>query len=121
MTSKIGAKVQNESQGFVRQRSKVWDKYDEGRRQEKELNQYVGEFGKSNSSGTLRNLTGTNIPSDELTQAVWQLKQEFEKIKEAKSRIQSYQDEIGKTKKQFFIVVGISVIIIILVIMFFKR
>jgi hypothetical protein len=122
MTSTIGTEVKGVFQSFVNQRSRVWEKYDEARQQETELNQYAGQFSNSSSSQTLPNLSSTNTPPDELAAAVWQLKQEAEKIKQAKSRIQSYQDEIAKTKQQFFIVVGVAVaIVIILLIMVFKR
>lgn len=121
MTSRIGLEVQDKSQEFVDQRSRLWEKYDEALQQEKELNQYAGQFSGSNSSQNLPNLSNTNTPPDELAAAVWQLKQESEKIKRARSRIQSYQEDIAKTKQQFFIVVGIAVVIfIIILIMIFN-
>jgi outer membrane protein TolC len=122
MTSRIGTEVQDESQEFVNQRSRLWEKYDEALQQERELNQYAGQFSSSNSSQNLPNLSNTNTPPDELAAAVWQLKQESEKIKQARSRIQSYQEDIAKTKQQFFIVVGIAVVVfIIILIMIFNR
>jgi len=122
MTSRIGTEVQDKSQEFVNQRSRLWEKYDEALQQEKELNQYAGQFSDSNSSQNLPNLSNTNTPPDELAAAVWQLKQESEKIKQARSRIQSYQEDIAKTKQQFFIVVGITIaIFVIILIMIFNR
>jgi len=122
MTSRIGTEVQAKSQEFVNQRSRLWEKYDEALQQEKELNQYAGQFSDSNSSQNLPNLSNTNTPPDELAAAVWQLKQESEKIKQARSRIQSYQEDIAKTKQQFFIVVGITIaIFVIILIMIFNR
>jgi len=122
MTSRISTEVQDESQEFVNQRSRLWEKHDEALQQEKELNQYAGQFSNSNSSQNLPNLSNTNTPPDELAAAVWQLKQESEKIKQARSRIQSYQTDIAKTKQQFFIVVGIAVVILIIIlIMIFNR
>ena len=122
MTSRIGTEVQDKSQEFVNQRSRLWEKYDEALQQEKELNQYAGQFSDSNSSQNLPNLSNTNTPPDELAAAVWQLKQESEKIKQARSRIQSYQEDIAETKQQFFIVIGIAIaILIIILIMIFSR
>jgi hypothetical protein len=122
MTSTIGTKVNKASRDFVSQRSRIWEKYDEARQQEAELNQYAGQFGGSNSSQSLPYLSSSKAPPDELAAAVWQLKQEAEKIKRAKSQVQAYQDKIAKTNQQFFIVVGIAAIVfLILLVMIFKR
>jgi|GEM_PF-3495368 len=114
MTSAIGMKVDEASRVFVSQRSHIWEKYDEARQQEAELNQYADQFGGSGSSQSLPNLSSSNTPPDELAAAVWQLKQKAEKIKQAKSQIQSYRDEIAKTNQQFFIVVGTAAVIVLI-------
>jgi len=115
MTSRIGSEVQDGSQEFVNQRSRLWEKYDAAQQQERELNQYAGQFSGSNSSQNLSNLSNTNTPPDELAAAVWQLKQETEKIKQARSRIQSYQENIAKTKQQFFIFIGIAIAVFVII------
>jgi hypothetical protein len=114
MTSTIGVEIKEASRGFVDQRSRIWEKYDAARQQETELNQYAGKFSGSNSSKNLPNLTSTNTPPDELAAAVWQLKQEAEKIKQAEAQIQSYQNDIAKTKQQFIIVVGIAAAVVVI-------
>lgn len=119
MTSQIGLDIQNKSLGFVKQRALLWKKYDAARQQERELNQYTGQFGSSNSSNNLPNLSPKNEPPDELAAAVWQLKKDDEMIKEAKSSIKSFQEEIKNTRKQFFIIAGstITFFLFILIIM----
>jgi outer membrane murein-binding lipoprotein Lpp len=122
MTSTIGIKVDKKSHDFVNQRSHIWKKYDEARQQETELNQYTGQFGGSGSSQSLPTLSNSKTPPDELAAAVWQLKQKVEKINQAKSQVQEYQDEIAKTNQQFLIVAGIAVaIVLILLIMIFNH
>lgn len=122
MTSAIGTNVNEASRDFVSQRSRIWEKHDEARQQEAELNQYAGQFSGSGSSQSLPSLSSSKTPPDELAAAVWQLKQEAEKIKQAKSKVQAYKDEIAKTNQQFFIVVGIAAVIsLILLFMIFSR
>jgi hypothetical protein len=67
MTSTIGTKVNKASRDFVSQRSRIWEKYDEARQQEAELNQYAGQFGGSNSSQSLPYLSSSKAPPDELS------------------------------------------------------
>ena len=122
MTSTIGTSVNEACHDFVNQRSRIWEKHDEARQQETELNQYASQFGSSGSSQSLPNLSSSNTPPDELAAALWQLKQEAEKIKQAKSKVQSYKDEISKTNQEFFIIVGIAaVIVLILLVMIFSH
>jgi hypothetical protein len=122
MTSTIGSSVEKESHNFVNQRSYIWEKYDAARQQETELNQYAGQFSHSGSSQVLPDLSSTNTPPDELAAAVWQLKQEAEKIQAAKALIQSYQTDIAKTNQQFFIVAGAAIFaFIIILMMLFSR
>jgi hypothetical protein len=122
MTSTIGSNVEKQSYNFVNQRSHIWEKYDAARQQEAELNQYTGQFSHSGSSQTLPNLSSTNTPPDELAAAVWQLKQEAEKIQAAKSLIQSYQSDIAKTNQQFFIVAGAAAFaFVVILMMLFSR
>ena len=110
MTSKI-----------VEQRSQIWQKYDEACLQQKELAQYSGQFGTSAELPEIALLSG-GTPPDELAASIWQLKQEKEKISQAEARIQKYQDEIAETKKQFFIVMGVAFLVVILgLFMLFKR
>lgn len=111
MTSKI-----------INHRSQIWQKYDESVKQQKELASYSGQFSASNVSQDIPLLTGTETPPDELAASVWQLKQESDKIKQAKNKIEQYQAEIAATKNQFFIVVGIAVFVVIVILfMLFKR
>ena len=117
MTSTIGSNVEKESHNLVDHRSRIWEKYDAARQQETELNQYAGQFSHSGSSQALPNLSSTNTPPDELAAAVWQLKQEAEKIQAAKSLIQSYQSDIAKTNQQFFIVAGASAFVFVVILM----
>jgi hypothetical protein len=122
MTSSIGGKIGEASRHFVSQRSRIWEKYDEARQQESELNQYSGQFSGSGSSQNLPNLTSTKTPPDELAAAVWQLKQEAEKISKAQSEVQSYKSEIERTNQQFFIVIGIALVVFLLfLVMIFSR
>jgi outer membrane protein TolC len=99
MTSKI-----------ISHRSKIWQTYDECVKQQKELANYSGQFSASNISQDIPLLTSTETPPDELAASVWQLKQEAEKIKQAKNKIEQYQSDILATKKQFFIVVGVAIL-----------
>lgn len=122
MTSSIGGKVGEASRQFVSQRSRIWEKYDEARQQELELNRYSGQFSNSGSAQNLPHLTSTKTPPDELAAAVWQLKQEAEKISKAQSQVQSYKSDIEKTNQQFFITVGVSIVaFLVLLVMIFGR
>ncbi|XGB38458.1 MAG: hypothetical protein LVT47_08475 [Cyanobacteria bacterium LVE1205-1] len=106
----------------VNHRSQIWQKYDEAAQQQKALASYSSQFSASNVSQDIPLLSGTETPPDELAASVWQLKQESDKIKEAKSRIEQYQAEIAATKNQFFIAVGIAVFVVIVALfMLFKR
>ena len=117
MPSTIGSNVERESHNYVSQRSRIWEKYDAARQQEAELNKYAGQFSHSGSSQVLPNLSSTNTSPDELAAAVWQLKQEVEKIENAKSLIQSYQSDIAKTNQQFFIVAGAAAFAVVVILM----
>ncbi len=104
MTSKI-----------IDHRNKIWQKYDESVQQQKELSSYSSQFSASNISQNIPPLTGTETPPDELAAAVWQLKQESEKISRSKAKIEQYQSEIAATRNQFFAVVGITILLAVIV------
>lgn len=107
---------------IINHRSQIWQKYDESVHQQKELASYSGQFSASNVSQDIPLLTGTETPPDELAASVWHLKQESEKIKQAKVEIEKYQSEIAATRNQFFMVVGIAVFAVIAILfMLFKR
>lgn len=111
MTSKI-----------IQQRSQIWQKYDEACNQHKELISYSSQFNCSNVAQDIPFLTPTEIAPDELAASVWQIKQELDKIKKAKSRIEQYQAGIVAAKNQFFIVVGVAAFVIIIILfILFKR
>ena len=107
---------------IVNHRSQIWQKYDEASKQQKALASYSSQFSASNVSQDIPLLSGTETPPDELAASVWQLKQESDKIKEAKSRIEQYQTEIAATKNQFFIAVGVAIFVVIVILfMLFKK
>ena len=100
---------------LVDQRSYLWKRYDEAKQQEKELDKYAGQFSSSSSSQNLPKLSNTKTPPDEVAEAVWQIKQEADKIGKAKSRIQSCQEGIKKTEREFFALFGIGIVSILIV------
>ncbi|WP_030008274.1 hypothetical protein [Picosynechococcus sp. NKBG042902] len=99
---------------IINHRSQIWQKYDDCVELQKELSSYSGQFSAANISQNIPLLTGTETPPDELAASVWQLKQESERIRQAKSQIEQYQAEIEDTRRQFFILVGIVVFIVII-------
>jgi hypothetical protein len=107
---------------IVQQRSQLWQKYDEACNQYKELVSYSSQFSSSNVAQDIPLLTPTETPPDELAASVWQIKQELDKIQEAKSRIEQYQAEIIATRKQFFAVAGVAAFVVFVILfMLFKR
>lgn len=121
MLSKNSTQVQIKSQEFILQRSRIWEQYGDARQKKSELNSYATQFGDSSVSCLPNSLSGKGLPADEVAESVWRLKQESEKVEKEESLINSYTEEIEKTKNQFFTVIAIaSVIVVILLFSLFK-
>ncbi|MBP0013401.1 MAG: hypothetical protein J7545_14800 [Roseofilum sp. SBFL] len=97
---------------IIEDRSQIWQKYDQASQQQQELASYSGQFNDINTSENIPLLTDAGTPPDELAASVWQLKQYSDQIKQSQANIEQYQTEIAAVKKQFFIIVGIAVLII---------
>ena len=109
------ANISWEIDSFLQERSKIWDKYDETIAQVNELNKF-SQFNHPNVAQKLSPQTKNNSPPEELSAAVWKIKQESEKIKKCQSNIRGYQSEIENTKRQFKTTVVVVVILIFILV-----
>ncbi|MEO0770909.1 MAG: hypothetical protein AAFY72_16055 [Cyanobacteria bacterium J06649_4] len=116
-TSKIGIEITADAQRLIKERSSIWERYDEAVEQEKQLDRFAGEFGSSSKFAEMACLSTTQTPPDEVAAVVWKLKQESQEIKRMNDQIDSYHKDIEETKKQFFVVVACAVVVVFIPLM----
>lgn len=106
---------------IINEREKIWQKYDHTKSKVSELEHFSSTFDSPDRASAIGPLSSTNTPPDEITHALTQITQEDQNIKNAKAKIESYQNQIEEQKKGFRnFMIGVVVVLIIAAIIIFK-